>query len=453
MNPKANAEAGRLELGPSATRVVSYESPKAAQSALGIFFALTGALIATSIFNLGDSGIPVFCLAFLVPVLAAPFAWQSSQYFPVTRKEWTPLLSMAAVFLLLSLVTFFQIALNRESATGDLSHAVIRLSFLVYSSICIFFLHGEAFRKCLHWLRRILTVVALYGIYQLPAKILGLPLFLDWLRNNRSFDFYDYDKAGWVSLVRANSIYAEPGQCTVPILVLILLNIYLPAPRYSKLIVWFAALAFAFATFSRTTWLALVTLIAAIVISRVKTFRKESEWGTMLVAALLVLITLIMPLWAFYGGNFQSDLSRQERAGSIVIGLHLVGEHPWIGSGWNSYQTLMPSYQLNVEGVSPYVRFGTIHNMFVSYAEQAGIAGFVLGIFPFLLMLYYSEAPNGLRLGSILSLLAVAELGGDVAYSSLFWLWVAIVLNWPAPENAVTAKFPRSVRFLSTLRR
>ena len=399
---------------------------------LGVFFALSGALIATSILNVGDSGVPVFCLAFLVPVVAAPFAWRGSHYFPFARKESPVFLSMAAVFLLLSVVTFFQIALNRESSTGDLSHASIRLAFLVYCGICLYFLQGETLRICLRWLRRILTFLALYGIYQLPAKLLGLPLFLDWLRNNASFDLYDYNTAGWVKVVRATSIYAEPAQCTVPILVLILLNIYLPAPRYSKWIVWIAALAFAAMTFSRTIWLAIAALMAAYLFSRIRLFRRESEWGTMLVAMLLLAGTLVMPIWAFYGGNYNSDLSRQERAGSVVIGLHLVKEHPWLGSGWNSYQTLMPSYQIDIEGVSPDVRFSTIHNMFVSYVEQAGVAGFILGIFPFLLMLFYSRAPDALRLGSILSLWAVAELGGDVAYSSLFWLWTAVMLNWPA---------------------
>ena len=406
------------------------------QSLLGVLFALTGALIATSIINLGDSGVPLFFLAFLVPVAAAPFSWNRSQYFPLTRKDSPALLGMAGVFLLLCVATFFQIALDRESSTGELSHAAIRLGFLVYCGICIYYLHGETLGVCLRWLRRILTVLALYGIYQLPAKFLGLPLFLDWLRNNRSFDLYDYNTAGWVSVVRATSIYAEPAQCTVPILVLMFLNIYLPAPRYSKWIVWIAALAFAVLTFSRTIWLAIISLALAGVLSRFKALRRGSRWGTMLLAALIVAITLIMPIWAFYGGNYKSDLSRQERAGSIVIGLHLVKEHPWLGSGWNSYQTLMPSYQIDVEGVSPYVNFNTIHNMFVSYAEQAGIAGFILALFPFLIMLFQSDAPDALRLGSIFSLLSVAELGGDVAYSSLFWLWVAIVLNWPRWADA-----------------
>lgn len=412
-----------------------------AQSALGFFFALTGALIATSIVNIGDSGVPLFCLTFLVPVLAAPFAWRRSQYFPLTKKQSLILLSTAAIFLLLCVATFFQIGLDRESAAAELTHLAIRLSFLVYFGVSIYFLHGSTLYACLRWLRRILTVLALYGIYQVPAKLLGLPLVLDWLRNNPSFGLYDFNTAGWVRLVRATSVYAEPSQCTVPVLALILLNIYLPASRYSKWVVWFAVFLFALLTFSRTIWLAIATLIFVSLIARMKGLRQKRKWNTRLLAVLILIVTLVLPVWAFYGGNYKSDLSRQERAGSIVIGLHLVVEHPWLGSGWNSFETLMPSYQINVEGVSPEVSFRTIHNMFVSYAEQAGIAGFLLGLFPFLLMLFQSDAPNRLRLGSIFSLLAVAELGGDVAYSSLFWLWVAIVINWPRPDDATNPTF------------
>lgn len=406
--------------------------PNGTQTILGVFFALTGALIATSIVNIGSSGIPVFFLALMVPPIAAAIPGFRSFSAPFTRAELFLLLTMGAVFLLLCVATFFHLALGVDSPAQDLSHAAVRLSFLIYCGVCIYFLKGETLFVCLRWLRRILTILALYGIYQLPAKILGLPLFLDWLRNNRSLSLYDYDTAGWVSFVRATSIYAEPSQCTVPVLVLIFLNLYLPAPRYSKVAVWVAVTLFAILTFSRTIWVAVLVVIGAELISRTEPFRRQFRRHQVLFAGLLLMATLIMPVWAFMGSNYKGDLSRQERAGSIVVGLQLVKEHPWLGSGWNSYETLMPSYQLGVEGASPYVEFRTIHNMFVSYAEQAGIGGFIFALLPFATMLFMSEAPIGLKVGSALSLLSVGELGGDVAYSSLFWLWVALVLNWPS---------------------
>ena len=404
--------------------------PSHDQTLLGFFFALTGALIATSIINIGDSGVPLFCLALAMPAAALIFAGFWSQYFTFSRSALYFLLSIGSIFLLLCVATFFQIALNIQSPSRGLPHAVIRLSFLAYCVVCVVFLRGGTLLACLRWLRRILAILALYGVYQLPAKLLGLPLFLDWLRNNHSFSLYNYDTAGWVSLVRATSIYAEPAQCAVPVVVLVLLNIYLPAPRFSKKLVWVAVTLFALLTFSRTIWVAIFALIIAMIVSRSQDFRRQFQRHTVAFSGLLLLITLMMPIWAFLGSNYKADLSRQERAGSVVIGLQLVKQHPILGSGWNSYETLMPGYQIDVENVSPDVTFSTIHNMFVSYAQQAGIAGFLLALFPFAVMLFLSEAPLGLRLASVLSLLTAAELGGDVAYSSLFWLWVAIILNW-----------------------
>lgn len=408
---------------------------------LGIFFALTGALIATSIVNVGSSGVPLFFLTFAAPVGALAFGGIWSRYFAVSRRQATSLFVIGSVFALVGLTTYFQFFLNIQSPGEGLSHGIVRMSFLAYCAVCLLFLRDGVLVACLRWLRRILVVVALYGVYQVPAKLLGLPLFLDWLRNNPSFDLYDFDTAGWIGLVRSTSIYAEPSQCAVPILALCLLNLYVPAPKWSKYFVWIAVFFFTVLTFSRSIWLMLITLAIVLFLSRSEALRRNFLRYKLSLAAALVAIVLIMPAWAFVGSNYKAkaDLSRQERAGSIVVGLHLVMEHPILGSGWNSYETLMPAYQAEIENASPFVSYHSIHNMFVSYAEQAGLAGLLFAIFPFALMLFQSDAPVGVRLASALPLLAGAELGGDVAYSSLFWLWVAVVLNWRQIESTGSA--------------
>jgi O-antigen ligase len=397
---------------------------------LGFFFALTGALIATSIVSIGDSGIPVFMLALIVPFVAAPLTGFASRSYVLEKSESRILFGLGIVSLILCAVTFLQIASNVQPASLEIPHAIVRISFLAYCAVCIYSLHGDTLAACLRWLRRILIVVALYGIYQVPAKLLGLPLFLDWLRNNPSFGLYDYNTAGWVSLVRSTSIYAEPSQGAAPVLILVLLNLYLPAPRNSRVVGWAAALLFAALTFSRTIWLALLIVALSIWLARSNAFRRNFARHRRLFAVLLLLAALLTPVWAFLGSNYKSDKSRQERAGSIVIGLEIVKQHPWIGSGWNSYQTLMPAYSLTYEDLAPSVDFKTIHNMFVSYTEQAGIGGFIFAFFPFIIMLFYSQSPLGLKLGSVLPLFMAAELGGDIAYASLFWLWVAILIKW-----------------------
>lgn len=419
------------------------------QRVLGFFFALTGALIATSFLNIGDSGLPLFYLVVLVPAFAAIFPGIRPATSPIDRREISIYLSIGGMFLSLSVVTFFQIAGDTQSPIGELTHAISRLSFLGYCAACVYYLRGAVLASCLLWLRRILTLVALYGVYQVPAKILGFPLVFDWLRNNHSFTLYGYDSAGWISLVRATSVYAEPSQCTVPVLVLIFLNIHLRAPRWSKHFVWAVVSAFGLLTFSRTIWVAVLGLIGLWFLMRYKAVRTRLDRGKLLLAFSLVVVSLLMPVWAFYGGNYKADLSRQERAGSVVIGIELIKQHPFIGSGWNSYETLMPGYPIDVENVSPEVTFKTIHNMFVSYAEQAGIGGFVFALFPFMAILFWSHAPTGLKYGCMLSFLIVAELGGDVAYSSLFWLWIAVLLNW-TPHSNVDSRAsvePRVLRY------
>lgn len=399
-------------------------------TALGILFALTGALIATSIVNIGESGVPLFFLTFALPVGALAFGGIYSRYFSVSRSQAQSLLIICGVFVLVGLTVYFQFFLNIQSPAEGLSHAIVRESFLAYCAVCLLFLRGGTMAACLRWLRRILIVIALYGIYQVPAKLFGLALFLDWLRNNPSFNLYDFGTAGWVGVVRSTSIYAEPSQCAVPILVLSLLNFYLPAPKWSKSLVWIAVFLFTVLTFSRTIWLMLATLAIVMFVVRSEAFRRAFIRYKLAFAGALIALVVLMPAWAFVGSNYKADLSRQERAGSIVVGLHVVMQHPILGSGWNSFEILVPAYQAEIENANPIVSYRTIHNMFVSYAEQAGLAGFLFGIIPFAMMLFQADAPIGIRLASALPLLAGAELGGDVAYSSLFWLWVAIVLNW-----------------------
>jgi O-antigen ligase len=400
-------------------------------------FALTGTLVTTSIANIGNSGIPFFFIAFCAPAVVLSYNTFRPNLFVLAGNEYRALVSLGLLFLSLLGVTFLHLLYNLQPVSDELSHAAIRMAFIAYSMVCIYCLQGNALRACLVWLRRIIAFCALYGIYQLPAKALGLPLFLEWLRNNPSFDIYDYNTAGWINLVRATSIYAEPSQAAVPVLALILLNRYIPAPRYSRVAVFIIALLFATLTFSRTVWVSIVTAAFGIFLSKRQVIRRSVKARPVLAASILLLSVLIFPLWAFFSTNYTADLSRQERAGSIIIGLQLVKQHPMIGSGWNSYETLMPQYQLTVDEVTPDVRFRTIHNMFISYTEQAGIPGFCFALFPFLLILFASEAPLDMRLGSLLALLSTAELGGDIGYSSIFWLWIAVLINLKSIDGSI----------------
>ena len=403
--------------------------PGLSQTLLGAFFALTGALVTTSLVNIGSSGIPFYILALCAPALVLSYNNFRPDCFVFSRTEYKALVCLTVLFVLLFGVTFLHLTYNLQPVSEEIPHAAIRITFIAYCMACIYCLQENALRACLVWLRRIIAACALYGVYQLPAKALGLPLFLDWLRNNRSFDIYDYNAAGWVNLIRATSIYAEPSQAAVPIIVVILINRHIPASKSSKSFVLAITLLFAALTFSRTVWVSILSAAFGIFLSKRRRIQDLLKLHPMLFTSALLLSVLAFPLWAFVGSNYTADLSRQERAGSIVIGLQLVKQHPFMGSGWNSYEFLMPQYQVTVDEVTPAVEFRTIHNMLISYTEQAGVAGFCFALCPFLLILFVSKAPLDMRLGSLFAFLSTAELGGDIGYSSIFWLWLALLLN------------------------
>lgn len=409
------------------------------ESLLGLLFALSGALIATSLINVGDSGIPFFFITFLLPPLALAFPSAQILHPRLKTTKAIILLSLIITFLLLYISAFCRLLLNVQEASSEIIHLIGRVSFLIYFAICLYFLEGNIFLACLVWLRRILIILALYGTYQLPAKLLGLPLFLDWLRNNRSYAMYDYDTAGWISLVRANSIFPEPSLAAVPILVLLLLNKCIRAPLYSTLLGWAAVTSFSIFTFSRTVWLSIIALLIGGAIGSNAVCLKIYKKHKISIVIILLIAIFLMPLWAFVDSNYRSDLSRQERAGSIVMGIQLIRLHPLIGSGWNSYQLLMPQFPVLVKDVSPEIDFKTIHNMFISYVEQSGVPGLIFALFPFIVLIAVNSPRFGLTIASLLALLSAAELGGDVGYSSLFWLWIAILLNWNISSGSISA--------------
>jgi O-antigen ligase len=412
--------------------------PTRSQALLGAFFALTGALITTSLVNIGSSGVPLYVLAFGAPALVLSYNNFRPDCFALSRTEYKAFAWLAFLFVLLFGVTFLHLTYNLQPVSEEIPHGAIRITFIAYCTACIYCLQGATLKACLTWLRRIITVCALYGVYQLPAKALGLPLFLEWLRNNRSFDIYDFNTAGWINLIRATSIYAEPSQAAVPVVVVILINRHISAPRYSKVLVLTIALLFAALTFSRSVWIAILCAVLGIYLSKKKKVRDLISFRPALVASTLLFAILAFPLWAFVSGNYTSDLSRQERAGSIVIGLQLLRQHPLMGSGWNSYEVLMPQYQITVDEVAPTVEFRTIHNMFISYTQQAGVAGFCFALCPFLVILFVSKAPLDMRMGTLLAFLSTAELGGDIGYSSIFWLWIAILVNMKSCDDCIS---------------
>jgi O-antigen ligase len=404
-------------------------SPSRVVSFCGIFFALTGALTATSILNVGNSGISFFYLVFPLPFISlifprSRFASNDSD----KRSLGITLLISTVIAALLATTTLQLILLNSIDPKSEIVHLLSRLGFLLYFVISQRYLRGEILTRSLLWLRRFLIAFSVYGVYQVPAKLLGLPLFLDWLRNNRSFDMYAYDTAGWIGTIRATSIYAEPSQATIPLLVLFMLNVSIKASTASKVGGWAALVLFTIVSFSRTAWIAVFAVALVVFLFRLPKFPNMvlARHSTIMAATLLILF--LSPVWGFLDAGDNPDLSAQERSGGVVLGLHMIKDAPILGYGWNSFENVSPLYA-NVDlSASSSIDFLAIHNMVVSYAQQAGLSGLLLAALPFLLLIQWSTAPPWMTCGTLVSFLVAAGLG-DIGYSSLTWLWLALLLN------------------------
>lgn len=410
----------------------------------GLLFALTGVLIATSIFNTANSGIPLFYLVIVIslfrsvlptlPHLTTKFDWSTIAPYVLVGVQAT-----ALVLITMAQVLWFSLPLQ-----GEILHLVARVMFLVYFAICLRYLRGGIGYAGLVWARRLLTFFFLYGVYQVPARLLGWPLFLDWLRNNKSYLAYGYDAAGWINMVRATSVYAEPSQATVPMIVAILLNIYLPAGRMSRFVGWISIVLFAAASASRSMWLSIATLVVVLSLTRIRAMRWFLRPRSFAPLAVVILAAAVFPMWAFVAvNNSTNDLSAQDRSGSVVVGSYMIRDAPLIGLGWNSAERLAGSY-LSGHSIAraAEIRANFIHNMIVSYWEQAGIVGLVFAILPYILLWRWSTAPLEITWATIASMLIASELGEDIGYYSLTWLWMALLINMDTIEARLAAPTP-----------
>jgi O-Antigen ligase len=418
----------------------AYSYRTKAGGAGGLFFALTGTLMATSVFNVGNSGISLYYLVFLLPLIGLVFPdhWFFCDSWG-TRSIKMTLLIWMVIAALIATTSLQIIVLNLRGSNDEFVHLLSRLSFLAYFVMAQRYVQGVVLSRTLIWLRRLLIVVCAYGVYQMPAKLLGLPLFLDWLRNNRSFDMYSYDTSGWIGIVRATSIYAEPSQATIPILVLFMLNLRISTSTRSKVAGWAALLLFALASFSRTVWLALLAGTLVLLLLRSPRLSRMVQTKRLILIMATLLLLLISPVWGFIEASNDADLSVQERSGGIVLGLQMIKDAPILGSGWNSFGNVAQRYTNSALFVDSSIDFGTIHSMVVSYVQQAGISGLFLATLPFILLVRWSTAPLWMTYGTVASFLVAAELG-DIGYSALTWLWIALLINMRSAEGIAQMK-------------
>lgn len=398
------------------------------KSLKGLLIALTGVLVATSLVNIGNSGIPFFWVVFLLPFIELISGARLFVQPRSTKYYFLPILFVGIVAAALVLTAGVQMGMDLVPMSSEAFHLVSRLSVLAYFVVVLTNLDEKTTTQVILWLRRLLIAACLYGAYQLPAKLIGFPLAFDWLRNNRTFMMYQFGAAGWIGLVRATSIYAEPSQAAVPIVLLFILNIEVRARKFSKVFGWSVLILFSLLTFSRTVWLALFAAAVIFALFHWRAIYTRVQRHRMLALAVTILILVTLPSWAFLKMRSNADLSRQERSGSIVMGAAMVKGSPWIGYGWNSFKSTESEY-LSIPVPGAEVPFETIHDTVIDYMQQAGIAGLLLAILPFALIILRSRSLPWTTYSTVAAFLVVAEFGGDIGYMSLVWLWTAVLIS------------------------
>jgi hypothetical protein len=250
-------------------------------------------------------------------------------------------------------------------------------------------------------------------------------------------------------VVRATSVYAEPSHAAIPVVVAILLNIYLPARKASKLVGWLSIILFTAASASRAIFLSVVALIVVIFICRFRVMQRFLQPRQLAPLVTVIFAFFLFPVWAFVSVNNQSgDLSQQERSGGIVLGTYVIRDAPLIGFGWNSMEKLADKYLLGKVSFpgAKNLHTGFIDNMPISYWEQAGISGLIFAFLPYVLLWRWSEAALSMTWATITSFLVAAEFGGDIGYYSLTWLWIALLINMGTISNPSADQKPMKVR-------
>lgn len=197
-----------------------------------------------------------------------------------------------------------------------------------------------------------LRLLFLYGLYELVAKGVGLPLPLSVLLNNPSYNnAIEVTSAlsGWLEYYRAQSVWPEPSFTIFPLILFWVLSDGEKIP-----VKWFDALimvAFAFATFSRTVWIGLFIIF----LTRIPLFRERS---ILLSAALAVVFSL-----AFLNLSSSADHSASVRVQTTRYGFEIASKEVYRGIGFNKFKDTDYA-KITQESV--------IHNTVSSYVASMG---------------------------------------------------------------------------------
>lgn len=189
-------------------------------------------------------------------------------------------------------------------------------------------------------------------------------------------------------------------------------------------------------TYCRGAWISLVVVIAA--------------YGLFHSRKILFALAAVCMLVLFFDASIAerllsvvnvNDTSSNMRFALWESTVAMISEHPLFGIGWGAYWMVYPEYDFFIQNDA--VKIVHAHNMYLNFAAEIGIAGFLSFMICMAGHLYLalsnthlkkSNLLNGIMLGAGLSILCVAVNGFtdyvlfNIELSMLFWLVNAVIV-------------------------
>ncbi len=280
----------------------------------------------------------------------------------------------------------------------------------------------------------ILKLGVLYGIYELFAKIYGLPVFLSFISNSDSFTVVD-NTQGWIRFPRVRSFWAEPSMCTWPLIIFLILLVSSKMSRVKKAAWLMLAGVFIISTLSRTGiffyflfifGFSMYSILGQFRISKFPLTGVFRRLKLNVFIPVIFFISLILALWPILAAQYFADASSDGRTSSILIGWEIWLDHPLIGTGFNSYELYDDDYKLQYPS---YNSEPLSLSELSSFAHQLGIFGIIFIAIPFILSLVYLEQSKLFRISFATVFIIYCLISVGVLYFSIFWFFLGITLN------------------------
>ncbi len=339
-----------------------------------LLFLQNFAIIATKSF--GVAGITVFLIYIFL---------KYKMYFKIEKK--TLLLGIGfVIFTLLSQV------LNHELHLSQIARYVM-IIFIAWTTIKFIqeiykTNQKEFFNKVFYWA---IIIITIYGVYQLIASKLQMPLLLNLFNNNPSYGaktlFETY--SGWMNDVRIYTTFYEPSSYALFLTIAYFYSMsFGNLKKEQKFVLTAMTLFNVFFTFARSGWVTFAYYVAIYIAFELFEYndklKKIVKIGTVLLPVITLVIMGTLGLYVF------KDLSSTARTYSSLYYLSNSFEgikNILIGHGLGSILN-MPPEELIYKG---YQIENFAHNGYIDILYQFGIPFFILVMYA---IIKYIKAKN-----------------------------------------------------------